>query len=133
MQQLQRAGEKWEAWEVRVLAVYRRIRRRLRRSSMSMHNGFGSVSRLCPSIFEADRRSGGAYSREADIGLAPAKLLVDLEKAHPAANSKRYKIMRLARFGRLEAAVWPHGTPRRPRAQRCPAIVLPFFTGVVRL
>jgi len=103
--QLQQAGDEWGRWEWRVLSVYPEEEADpildLHTHAMNVHNGFGSVSRLCPSIPEADRRSGGAYSREADIGLAPAKRMMDLEKAHPAAKAKRYKIMRVARYGRL--------------------------------
>jgi hypothetical protein len=99
MQQMRQAGDEWEAWEVRVLATYPEEEAEhildLHTHAMNVHNGFGSVSRLCPSIFEEDRRSGGAYSREADVGLAPAKRLMDLEKAHPAAKAKLYKIMRV--------------------------------------
>ena len=65
--QLQQAGDEWGRWEWRVLSVYPEEEADpildLHTHAMNVHKGFGSVSNLCPSVPEADRRSG-EHSRE---------------------------------------------------------------------
>lgn len=90
--QMQQATDEWIRWERRVLATYPEEDAEsildLHTHAINIHNGFGSVSHLCADIQVADRRCGGALSREAAIGIAPTKRLLDLEKAHPAARAR---------------------------------------------